>query len=328
MYQPQRLADAATSPALAASACTGPRRALPRRSDILLARALPASLSVAMLAGAGALVLNDVTGEPEAETTTTALVRDESVSRGGVRAFSAEAPRRAVDEVTPAPAVASWQSALGSVVGTQYAQSATPVRAAAAAEAAEQGSLTAGQQVEITQNVVNGFRQIVLEGKLGYVSADALADTKPEPVTPLKQDEGNEGGYAGSGQLFWPTAGSISSPWGMRMHPILKYKRLHGGVDIGGRTGAPIYAAADGVVTKAANGYNSGSGNNVRINHGKGLETGYLHMHKIHVKVGQKVKRGQIIGTVGNTGLSTAPHLHFSVYVNGVNTNPAKYIKR
>lgn len=130
--------------------------------------------------------------------------------------------------------------------------------------------------------------------------------------------------------FFWPTEGGISSPWGMRMHPILHYTRLHGGADIGGAVGAPIYAAADGVVTKAATGYNGGSGNNVRIDHGdvngEALETGYLHMDSFVVSVGQTVKRGELIGYVGNTGLSTASHLHFSVYVNGVNSDPAPYL--
>nr|WP_269779385.1 M23 family metallopeptidase [Propioniciclava soli] len=118
----------------------------------------------------------------------------------------------------------------------------------------------------------------------------------------------------------------------MRLHPILHYTRLHGGADIGGAVGAPIYAVLDGVVTKAASGYNSGSGNNVRIDHGtvdgEALETAYLHMDSFIVAEGETVKRGQLIGYVGNTGLSTAPHLHFSVYVNGVNSDPAPYLAR
>lgn len=132
--------------------------------------------------------------------------------------------------------------------------------------------------------------------------------------------------------FFWPTEGSITSPWGMRMHPILHYTRLHGGADIGGKVGAPIYAVADGTVTKAAEGYNGGSGNNVRLDHGKvdgsSLETSYLHMNSIAVQPGQKVKKGQQIGTVGNTGLSTSSHLHFSVYVNGANVDPAPWLAK
>ncbi|QIK73041.1 M23 family metallopeptidase [Propioniciclava coleopterorum] len=132
--------------------------------------------------------------------------------------------------------------------------------------------------------------------------------------------------------FFWPTEGGIVSPWGMRMHPILHYSRLHGGADIGGALGAPIYAVADGTVTKAAEGYNGGSGNNVRIDHGKvdgvALETSYLHMNSLEISAGATVKKGQRIGTVGNTGLSTAPHLHFSVYENGVNSDPAPWLAK
>ncbi|MFV0406507.1 MAG: M23 family metallopeptidase [Propioniciclava sp.] len=133
-----------------------------------------------------------------------------------------------------------------------------------------------------------------------------------------------------STEFYWPTEGGIGSPWGMRKHPILGYTRMHGGSDIGGKTGAPIYAVQDGTVTRAAMGYNGGSGNNVRIDHGKyngdNLESSYLHMNSLAVKPGQKVKKGQLIGTVGNTGLSTAPHLHFSIYINGTNSDPAPYL--
>ena len=88
--------------------------------------------------------------------------------------------------------------------------------------------------------------------------------------------------------------------------------------------------SAASILTKAAQGYNGGSGNNVRIDHGtiqgKPVETSYLHMHTITVREGETVKKGQVIGSVGNTGLSTAPHLHFSVYVSGVNSDPAPYL--
>lgn len=131
--------------------------------------------------------------------------------------------------------------------------------------------------------------------------------------------------------FYWPTEGSITSPWGMRLHPILRYTRLHGGVDIGGAVGAPIYAAQDGTVTKAASGYNGGSGNNVRIDHGtidgEKIESAYLHMNDYIVSVGETVKKGQLIGYVGNTGLSTSAHLHFSIYVNSVNSDPEPFLK-
>ncbi len=130
-----------------------------------------------------------------------------------------------------------------------------------------------------------------------------------------------------------PTAGKFGSRFGMRLHPILRYYRMHNGQDIGGKCGQPIWAAQNGKVIKVArSGYNGGSGHNVRIDGGKvkgaKLETGYLHMDRIVVKVGQRVHKGQKIGTVGNTGISTSCHLHFAVYKNGTGVNPLLYLKK
>lgn len=136
------------------------------------------------------------------------------------------------------------------------------------------------------------------------------------------------------GLFVFPTAtGKVGSKWGMRMHPIEKRLKLHNGVDIGAPTGTPIYAAIGGTVTRATmGGYNGGSGNNVRINHGsilgQNLETAYLHMSSIAVKAGDKVTKGQVIGAVGSTGLSTAPHLHFAVYVNGKGVDPQGWLEK
>jgi murein DD-endopeptidase MepM/ murein hydrolase activator NlpD len=131
-------------------------------------------------------------------------------------------------------------------------------------------------------------------------------------------------------KFMWPTNGEVGSVYGMRMHPILHYMRMHDGDDIGGSCGQPIWAAQAGTVVKAEMGYNGGSGNNVRIDHGdingENIQTGYLHMSKYVVSVGQKVNKGDVIGYVGSTGLSTACHLHFSAYKNGSGTDPMEFI--
>lgn len=123
------------------------------------------------------------------------------------------------------------------------------------------------------------------------------------------------------GGMARPTAGAITSTYGMRRHPILGYLRMHSGIDFGGGYGAPIYAVTDGVVSFA--GRNGGYGNFVRINHGSGLGSGYGHMSRIAVSSGQRVARGQLIGYIGSTGLSTGPHLHYELYRNGRPVNPA-----
>ncbi|HMO76612.1 MAG TPA: M23 family metallopeptidase [Sphingopyxis sp.] len=123
------------------------------------------------------------------------------------------------------------------------------------------------------------------------------------------------------GGMVRPTGGRQTSGYGMRRHPILGYRRMHSGIDFGGGYGAPIYAVTDGTVTMA--GRNGGYGNFVKLNHGNGIGTGYGHMSRIAVTPGQRVSRGQVIGYIGSTGLSTGPHLHYELYRNGVAVNPA-----
>ncbi len=114
----------------------------------------------------------------------------------------------------------------------------------------------------------------------------------------------------------------ISSGFGMRRHPVLGYSKMHKGMDFAASTGTPIYAAGDGVVEYS--GRFSSYGNYVRIRHNSKLKTAYAHMHKIDssVKVGSRVRQGQVIGAVGTTGRSTGPHLHYEVLVNGTQTDP------
>lgn len=120
--------------------------------------------------------------------------------------------------------------------------------------------------------------------------------------------------------LAWPANGRLSSGFGMRVHPILGYRRMHWGVDIAAPHGSPIYAAMDGTVEFA--GWRGGGGRTVKLSHAGNLGTGYLHMSRIAVSPGQRVRQGQIVGYVGSTGLSTGPHLHYEVYRNGSAINP------
>lgn len=123
-----------------------------------------------------------------------------------------------------------------------------------------------------------------------------------------------------SGGMTRPVPGGVSSGFGMRFHPILNYSRMHQGVDLHAAYGTPIIAVADGRVDFS--GWHGGHGNAVEINHGGGLQTLYGHMSRIAVHSGESVHRGEVIGYVGSTGLSTGPHLHFEVHRNGVPVNP------
>ena len=116
----------------------------------------------------------------------------------------------------------------------------------------------------------------------------------------------------------------IASGFGTRIDPVYKVPKFHAGLDFTAPIGTPIYATADGIVTDA--GFNEGGyGNRVIINHGFGYETLYGHMYRIKAKVGQKIKRGEVIGYVGSTGKSTGPHCHYEVHRNGIPVDPVYY---
>lgn len=117
--------------------------------------------------------------------------------------------------------------------------------------------------------------------------------------------------------------GVISSPFGMRRHPIYRVRRHHDGLDFSAKQGTPVYASADGVVEFARN--FGGYGKTVMIDHLYGFETRYGHLNKIVVRPGQHIKRGDKIGEVGNTGISTAPHLHWEVRCNNKPLNPKNF---
>lgn len=119
-------------------------------------------------------------------------------------------------------------------------------------------------------------------------------------------------------------AHAVTSGFGWRIHPIYKSQEFHPGMDFAAEQGTPIYATGDGVIETADN-LAQGYGNHVVINHGFGYETLYGHMSKIKARVGQKVLRGELIGYVGSTGLSTAPHVHYEVIRNGEKVNPINF---
>lgn len=124
----------------------------------------------------------------------------------------------------------------------------------------------------------------------------------------------------------WPVQGRITSYFGWRRHPITGARELHSGIDIAADYHTPIRATADGTVIYAS--YESGYGRMVKISHGYGLETWYAHCASLKVKVGQKVKRGDIIAYVGESGTATGPHLHYEIHKDGVAIDPLSYLQK
>jgi len=143
-------------------------------------------------------------------------------------------------------------------------------------------------------------------------------------------EQQNAAKVVGTGQFAWPTTytNRVTSIFGMRMHPILKQYKLHSGIDIAasGINGTNILASDSGtvIISKLSSSY----GNYVVIDHGNGYTTLYAHMSKRSVSVGDVVKQGQVIGKVGTTGLSTAPHIHFEIIKNGTPVNPLNYFQK
>lgn len=122
----------------------------------------------------------------------------------------------------------------------------------------------------------------------------------------------------------WPVRGWVTSHFGNRTSPFSGILKFHEGIDIAAQTGTPVIAPADGVVIKA--GFGTGYGNMVEISHGYGIRTLYAHNSRLNVKAGQKVKRGDVIAYVGDSGSSTGPHLHYEVRINNIPVNPARYL--
>lgn len=169
---------------------------------------------------------------------------------------------------------------------------------------------------ELTEEELNTQKQIEeYNKKLDTIDAQMLF---------LAMGDGNTE-FIG-GEFAWPAPGftTITSPFGMRFHPILHYYRMHNGIDIATPTGTLIVASNSGIVTTAS--YVGSYGNVVMIDHGGGVTSAYAHGSEIIAKVGQKVEKGDVILKAGSTGLSTGPHLHFEICVNGKYVNPLPYV--
>lgn len=187
----------------------------------------------------------------------------------------------------------------------------------------EMKTLTVSRSSALSSQPVSFVSKIAeLRSVLNYLEdANSKEDELFAEIAKTKDELEN---YLNHLPTLWPTSGIIESSYGNRIHPIYRYYHDHTGLDIGGKSGNPIYASASGTVTFV--GKNGGYGSCIDISHGNGLVTRYAHCSKILVKKWQKVNVGDKIATVGQTGTATAPHLHFEILLNNKQIDPTIFI--
>jgi murein DD-endopeptidase MepM/ murein hydrolase activator NlpD len=157
-----------------------------------------------------------------------------------------------------------------------------------------------------------------------YSQIKDVVDTIEVNIHELDQHLLDKESFLSSTPTILPADGWITSYFGQRISPYLGKLKMHEGLDVGAAPGTPINAPADGIITFS--GEKAGFGKFVQVDHGYGIETIYAHNQSLHVKSGQKIKRGALLAAVGNTGHSTGPHLHYEVRVNGIAVDPLYFI--
>jgi murein DD-endopeptidase MepM/ murein hydrolase activator NlpD len=236
-----------------------------------------------------------------------------------------EADQQALDELQIAMDDAALKSA--------YAQQeALDMQAVADEKQAELDELKA--KIGTTEEALEEKESELSDWEKKENDLNAKADSLDKEIADLQKKLANPATPPPEGTMTWPYPGDykIYSKYGMRMHPIYKYMKMHYGVDLGGAYGNPIVAAADGIVLKVSkpvDGQNTGGkdyGNYIVIDHGGGVSTLYAHCKYIYASVGDSVVAGEKIAACGSTGASTGPHLHFEVRVGSDRVNPANYI--
>ncbi len=186
-----------------------------------------------------------------------------------------------------------------------------------------------GSHTNLDQSNSRNSRNFSSEPLISSIREDLenlKARSELQEISFLELDEfyKNQSSLLSSTPSIWPSRGWVTSGFGYRRSPFTNSKELHEGIDIAARAGSPIAATANGVVIRA--GRNNSYGTMIEIDHGYGVVTRYGHNAKNFVKVGDRVKRGMLIGLVGNTGKSTGPHTHYEVLVKNVPVNPLRYI--
>jgi murein DD-endopeptidase MepM/ murein hydrolase activator NlpD len=203
--------------------------------------------------------------------------------------------------------IATEPSQMGSVGLSASERPSKAARAAAAAEArASEAPQTEGDLLHQLDDL------------------DKKVKAQEQEARALKSYFEDQQALLASAPSIWPVRGWVTSDFSVRLDPYTGERVMHEGLDVAAASGTPVRAPADGTVV--FNGMEGGYGHVLVLDHGYGLKTRYGHLSRIDVKLGEKVKRGQFVAAVGNTGRSTGPHLHYEVRVNGVADNPRKFV--
>jgi hypothetical protein len=237
-------------------------------------------------------------------------------------ASAAEARKAAAEQLETSKAAEEAAKAKRAEVAEKVSQ-----RDAAKEKADSQLTAEKGRQSELeseSNDVDRRIQERIAQQKREEEERRARERSSQQSGSSSSSSSGSNKGSSSSSGFIRPVDGAISSPYGMRVHPVLGYSKLHDGTDFAAGCGAPIRAAGDGVVSERY--FNAGYGNRLMIDHGsKGgtyVTTGYNHATSYVVSVGDHVSQGQVIGYVGTTGYSTGCHLHLMVWENGSVTNP------
>ncbi|MFN2587685.1 MAG: murein hydrolase activator EnvC [Actinomycetota bacterium] len=309
----EKLAVAQQQLALLEEELDGIRRRLDRRTDLLTTRAIEA-----YKAGPAGYLDSLLSSTDIAEL----------VDRVEYRQSAMETDAELIDTIEVLQEETEVQEELAEEKQLEIAEAKLDLEAARAELAAkrdERAAVLAQKDAVLTEKRIllgdlrsDAQRLARVEAQLEADEARILAALQagPAPAGPAP---------VGGGQLLFPAAGPITSPYGYRTHPIFGDRRLHTGIDIGAGYGAPVVAADAGTVVFA--GVMSGYGNVIAVDHGGGLATTYNHLSAFYVGSGQIVSRGSSIGAVGCTGYCTGPHLHFEVRVNGSPVDPMPYLQ-
>lgn len=208
--------------------------------------------------------------------------------------------------------IAAAFGAAVSLIATSPASASSSANAAASADVVEPVREASNDTLTSSDG---RFRELFAS----WTSVDSIGPKGPGAPTPAFERP------TVSVPSIMPLSGaSLSSGYGMRDHPVLRSRRQHNGVDLAAPTGTPVYATADGLISRAD--WFSSYGLYISIDHGAELETRYAHLSRLAVAAGERVRKGDLIGYVGSTGRSTGPHLHYEVRVDGLAVNPIPYM--